>query len=93
MAVFWVIFDRREQTGKQQASQKFENAEIAQQKTAKVETDAAFSGQLEDACVIKLEGASLTTAKEASQAAQHFYPGLFSGPPVVVTNANFKENP
>ena len=90
MAVFWVVFNRREQAGKQQASQKFEGVTIAPQKTATSETDGAFSGQLEDACVIKVEA---STAKEAALGVQHFYPGLTGSMPNVITNANFKENP
>ena len=94
MPVFWVIFNRREQSGKQGGKEAWgELAKVSPQKSANVETDGAFSGQLEDACLIKIEGASLTTSQQASEAAKTAYPGLATGRPCVVANANFKEVP
>ena len=88
MATFWVIFNRRERTGKQQAGQVFENATVSPAKAKGEESAPYFSGQLEEACLIKVEGASLAVAKEAVRAVQHFYPGLSNGNTMTVLAAN-----
>ncbi len=92
MAPFYVIFDRREQSGKVTEKQKFEGVTAA----PKAESAAGLggtTGQLEDACVLKVETTNPSTAGilEAQQYVQHFYPGLQSSKPVVVTEAGFKE--
>lgn len=88
MTAFFVIFNRREQEAKQEQEQKFANATISPAHT----TAPLWTGTLEDACVLKLEGASLTTVAEAQQAVEHFYPGLITNTPVVVTESQYKES-
>ncbi len=92
MAEFFVIFDRREQSGKAVEKQAFEGV------NGLPETKAAggvggYTGQLEDACVVKVSTtqAGAPGIVEAQQYVQHFYPGLQSSKPVVVAAAAFKD--
>ncbi len=92
MSTFWVVFNRREQVGKQPALAPVGSiANVAPAKTIFSEGDGAFSGQLEDACVVKIEGAGLTTELQAAEAVRSAYQGLMTGRPNVIANANFKE--
>jgi len=90
MPNFFVVFDRREQGGKQVEGQKFEGV------TGLPKKDGAtkYSGQVEDACVIKVETIEAGAAGigEAQRYVQHFYSGLNNSTPVVVTEAAFKES-
>ncbi len=92
MAVFYTVFDRREQSGKVTELQKFEGVTLLGKKdpTAGI---GGSTGQMEDACVVKLETAQAGAAGilEAQQAVQHFYPGLQTSKPVVVAEAAWKE--
>ncbi len=87
MAEFFVVFNRREQAGKQVESRKFAEGTLMPQKLSSAGLGGT-TGQLEDACVLKVEAASVATAQATVQAA---YPGLQTGVPVVVANAAFKE--
>ncbi len=93
MATFWIVFNRREQVGKQPALAPIGSfANVAPQKTAFVAGDGAFSGQLEDACVIKIEGASVSSAAIAAEVFKGAYPGLSTGRVNVIANAAFVES-
>ncbi len=86
MANFFAVFDRREQSGKQPSPQEFEGIKLGAEKT----TAPMSTGMLEDACVLRVEGA--TTVAEVQRAVSHLYPGLTSGTVVVITEAAFKES-
>ena len=90
MAVFFVIFNRREQSEKQVTPRNVgEGKLLGAQVTAPVST-----GQLEDACVLRIETVKEGAGgiKEAQGIVQQAYPGLITGTPVVVTKAAFKES-
>ncbi len=92
MAPFYVVFDRREQSGKVNEAQKFEGVTAAVAATSSAGLGGT-TGQLEDACVLKVQttNAGAGGILEAQQYVQHFYPGLNSAKPVVITEAAFKE--
>ena len=91
MANFVVVFNRREQSGKQiSPSVKFGGVtQLGQKLTAPV-----FSGQLEDACVVRVstESSGAAGIAEAQRGIQHFYPGLVTGTAAVITEEEFKES-
>ncbi len=88
MAVFFVVFDRREQSGKQVENREFAGGKLLP-KTESAAGLGGTTGQLEDACVLKVEAASVAVAQACVRSA---YPGLQSGVPVVITEAAFKES-
>lgn len=83
--VYFAVFDRREQEAGQVSEQTWEKAKLL---PAKV-TAPKSSGGIEDACILRLEAESV---KEAQEAVEHFYSGLISSTPVIVTEAAFKES-
>ncbi len=87
MANFFVVFNRREQNAKQVENREFAEGKLLPQKLPAAGLGGT-TGQLEDACVLKVEAATLPAAQRTVQAA---YPGLQTGIPVVVTEAQFKE--
>ena len=91
MPNFFVVFDRREQGAKQVEGQKFENVTLLGKKDFGT---PRTTGQLEDACVIRVETgqAGAPGIEEAQRAVQHFWPGLNNSTPVVITEAAFKES-
>lgn len=82
---YFVIFDRREQEAGQVQEQTFEKAKLLPAKT----TAPKSTGGIEDACILRVEAENVA---EAQVAVEHFYSGLISGTPVVVTEAQFKES-
>ncbi len=91
MAVWWVVFNRREQTAKQPERIPVGAGTMAPADTTSTETNGVFSGQLEDACVVRIEGSSITTAAKASAAVKAAYPGFLTGRPCAIEDAEFKE--
>ncbi len=87
MANFFVVFNRREQSGKQVESREFAEGKLLPQKLPAAGLGGT-TGQLEDACVLKVEATTVANAQACVRAA---YPGLQTGIPVVVTEAAFKE--
>lgn len=85
MANFFVIFNRREQTAKQAQEQVFAEGKLLPAQT----TAPTSTGMLEDALVLKVEA---TTVAQAQRVIQSAYPGVVTGTPVVVTEAQFKES-
>ncbi len=93
MSAFFVIFNRSEQTGRQVQEQTVGNATVAPAKvnSSPSSSSATWMGTMESALIVKLEGTSLTTVAECISDIQRLYPGEITGPPVVVTEAAFKE--
>ncbi len=87
MANFFVVFDRREQAGKQVENREFAEGKLLPQKLSSAGLGGT-TGQLEDACVLKVEAASVAAAQACVRSA---YPGLQSGTPVCVLESAFKE--
>lgn len=88
MAVFYAIFNRREQTGKQVPPELVTGAVTSKQVASS--TAPLASGSIEDACVVRVEGP--TTVAQVQQFVQRAYPTLVNGTTVVVTEAAFKES-
>jgi hypothetical protein len=90
MTDFWIVFNRREQFGKQPANQSLgEGITVAKAKVTGTELSPAFTGQPEDAVVMKVEGAN--AIKDAVRAVVRSYPGLDSGAVLAVLEGNMKE--
>ncbi len=87
MGNFFVVFDRREQSGKQVEGREFPQGKLLP-KTEPVAGLGGTTGQLEDACVLKVEAGSLAAAQAVVRSA---YPGLMSGTPVCVLEVAWKE--
>jgi hypothetical protein len=86
---FFVVFNRREQSEKQVTPRAVGTGTLLGAQT----TAPLGTGQLEDACVLKVEvpNPGATGIKEAQLITQQVYPGLVTGTPVVVAEAQFKE--
>ena len=87
---YFVVFNRREQSEKQVTPRAVGTGTLLGAST----TAPIYTGQLEDACVLRIETVKEGAGgiKEAQGIVQQAYPGLATGTPVVVTEAAFKES-
>lgn len=87
MAVYYAVFDRQQCGAAQVAERKFGTSKLLPQCPAET-NKAAYSGNVETARVVKLEATSLALAQSAIYG---LFGGSSAGVPVIITEAQYKE--
>lgn len=90
MANYFAVYNRRQQASAEPAERKtLGTAKVLPYQKGESSSVPEWSGQVEDALICKLEASSLA---EAQNAMYGLFPGVITGTPVIVTEAQFKES-